>query len=182
MRKELIRKSKFLSLALRHDPSAANVTLDDNGWVEVPKLLEGAASKGIDISFEELIEIVDTNEKRRFTICQETNRIRANQGHSIAVDLELKEASPPAVLYHGTTVRNRDSILQRGLLKMKRRHVHLSTDIETARKVGARHGKILILKVDASAMQADGHVFYLSENGVWLTESVPAAYLTERVK
>lgn len=130
------------------------------------------------ISTDELIEIVDTNEKRRFSICERTNRIRANQGHSIDVDLQLKKAPPPPILYHGTTTRFRDVIEREGLQKMKRQHVHLSADIDTAQKVGMRHGKILIFEVEAQAMENDGHRFYLSENQVWLTDCVPPQYLS----
>lgn len=178
MNKELTQKSKFISLILRHKPSSANLTLDENGWADIPSLLSGAAQNGIALTRDELIEIVDTNEKRRFVICPDTDRIRANQGHSINVDLELEQATPPDPLFHGTTVRFENSILEKGLVKMKRHHVHLSADLDTARAVGSRHGKILIFKVDTQAMLRDGHDFYLSKNGVWLTDAVPANYLT----
>ena len=171
-------KSKFLSLVLRHKPSAANVTLNENGWCQVDRLLHGTQSAGVNITRQELLEIVATNEKKRFQLNDDETQIRANQGHSVSVDLGLNQMEPPAVLFHGTTVRFGEAIMHEGIQKMKRHHVHLSADIETAQKVGMRHGKVLILEVDAQRMHQDGHVFYRSENNVWLVESVPASYLT----
>jgi len=177
MRKELIRKSKLISLVLRHDPGAIGIGLDVNGWAIVADLLQKAASAGIKITYEELLEIVATNEKKRFDLDTERGRIRANQGHSIEVDVEIPEAFPPAELYHGTTMRNVDSILSQGLLKQGRQHVHLSQDISTARTVGSRHGAPVVFLVSSGNMSRKGYKFYLSKNGVWLTDKVPPEYL-----
>lgn len=177
MKEELIKKSKYLSLVLRHNPGAASIKLDPNGWVEVDVLLKGANANGVSISESELQEIIDTNEKKRFVLDESGQRIRANQGHSVKVDLELSESTPPEVLYHGTTERFRESILTDGLNKMNRHHVHLSSDIETAHKVGMRRGKVVIFTVNSKQMYLDGFTFYRSENGVWLVDEVPPQYL-----
>ncbi|MBN2164016.1 MAG: RNA 2'-phosphotransferase [Pontiellaceae bacterium] len=177
MKKELIRKSKYLSLVLRHKPEAAGISLDANGWAEVDTLLRGALVNGVNISLAELLEIVVTNEKQRFVLDEDKKRIRANQGHSVEVDLGLKECEPPALLFHGTTERFSTAILSTGLNKMQRHHVHLSADTETAHKVGMRRGKVVIFAVDAEQMRRDGFRFYQSGNGVWLADSVPAGYL-----
>jgi len=177
MRKELIRKSKLLSLVLRHDPGAIGVTLDINGWAIVEDLLRKATSAGTKITYKELLEIVATNEKKRFDLDTEHGRIRANQGHSIEVDVEIPEALPPAELYHGTAIRNIDSILSQGLLKQGRQHVHLSLDASTARTVGSRHGAPVVFRVSSGDMSRRGYTFYLSKNGVWLTDKVPPEYL-----
>ena len=179
MRKELIRKSKLLSLVLRHDPSAIGIKLDDNGWASVKDLLQKAARAGIAITRAEIDEIVLTNEKRRFDLDVNADRIRANQGHSIEVDVEIPEAVPPAELFHGSATRHAESILSQGLLKQQRQHVHLSQDISTARAVGARHGSPVIFKVMSEEMYRAGHRFYLSKNGVWLTDAVPANFLVK---
>jgi putative RNA 2'-phosphotransferase len=173
MRTELKRKSKFLSLVLRHRPEVVGLSLDANGWIAVSELLAGAERGGLSISREELVEIVETNEKRRFFLDAENDRIRANQGHSVRVDVELKPTTPPEVLYHGTAERNVDVIQREGLKPMQRQHVHLSADTETARKVGSRHGRPVIFRVAAARLHAAGTVFYRSENGVWLTDTVP---------
>jgi putative RNA 2'-phosphotransferase len=177
VRKSLISKSKFLSLVLRHKPEAIGVKMDANGWVNISELLNKAKGAGKYISKQELAEIVETNEKKRFIISEDGQRIRANQGHSIAVDVELKEAIPPEFLYHGTADRNIDAILQAGLKKQGRLHVHLSPDSKTAVKVGQRHGKPSVLRIKAKAMAADGYQFFLSKNGVWLVDNVPPQYL-----
>lgn len=179
MRKPLISKSKFLSLVLRHDPGAIDLTLDANGWADVAELLSKAASHGTAISGEELVEIVETNEKRRFDLDVTTQRIRANQGHSIEVDLQFAPTNPPEELYHGTAVQNRDSILQTGLNRRARQHVHLSPDVVTARAVGSRHGAPIIFRVASGEMSRNGFVFFQSKNGVWLTDEVPPVYLQE---
>jgi putative RNA 2'-phosphotransferase len=178
MRKELIRKSKYLSLVLRHQPSAAGIALDENGWVAVEDLLHGARNNGVQLSYDELCEIVDTNEKKRFVFDESGRRIRANQGHSVNVDLELAETTPPPMLYHGTTERFLESIQKEGLQKMNRHHVHLSADTGTAHRVGMRRGKVIILEVDAKRMNSEGFTFYQSKNGVWLVDHVPPRYLT----
>ena len=170
--------SKFLSLILRHKPEAAGITLDANGWADVDALLKGMnAKRDVPITLDAIKEVVSTNDKKRFAFNGDFSKIRANQGHSINVDVELKEARPPAVLYHGTAERRVKSIIEDGLKPQDRIHVHLSTDKETAEKVGRRHGHPAILVVQAGRMHDDGFRFYLSENGVWLTDSVPPVYI-----
>ena len=176
--RRLTRVSKYLSLHLRHRPDALGLTLAPGGWVPVDKLLRAAARHGFTISRDELRQVVAENDKQRFAFDERGTRIRANQGHSVEVDLELEELAPPAVLYHGTGHRAVSAIFAEGLRKMERHHVHLSADQQTAVKVGSRHGRPVVFAVDAEAMARDGHVFYRSANGVWLTDSVPAAYLT----
>ena len=141
-------------------------------------LLDAARGQGFPISDDELVEVVETNDKRRFSFDEVGDLIRANQGHSVLVDLQLEEATPPEVLFHGTVERFPPSILEVGLVQGNRHHVHLSKDVETARKVGARRGKPVILKVDARTMNQDGHKFFVSANGVWLTDAVPPSRLT----
>lgn len=175
--KRLIRISKFLSKYLRHAPHEIGLELDTGGWVAVDDLIAASVRAGFHYTRAELDEVVATNSKQRFSFDESGTRIRANQGHSVEVDLELPPATPPDVLYHGTAEKNVDAILESGLVRMKRHHVHLSRDVETARAVGSRHGRPVVLEVDAAAMTAAGHVFYLSENKVWLTDEVPARFL-----
>ncbi len=172
-----IRTSKFLSLVLRHKPEVIGITMDENGWVEVDELLQKMASKGKAINFEELQYIVANNNKKRFTFNEDQSLIRANQGHSIDINLALKPKSPPNILYHGTATRFLESIQQTGLEKRSRQHVHLSADKATAAMVGKRHGKLVILEIKATEMQKDGFDFFCSKNGVWLTDKVPVPYL-----
>lgn len=169
--------SVFISLVLRHKPEAANIQLDEHGWAEVDALIEGIRKTGRRIDIDTLKEIVRTDGKQRYSFNEDCTLIRANQGHSVSVDVELKEAKPPEILYHGTAERFMESIRQEGLRSMSRLYVHLSKDEATALKVGARHGKPVVLKVNAGKMQQDGFRFFLSENGVWLTDKVPASYL-----
>lgn len=177
MNKNNIKKiSKFLSLILRHKPETINLKLDENGWADVDELI--AKSKNIKLTKELINEVVRDDDKQRFII--EENKIRANQGHSIEVDLELKAVTPPDILYHGTATRFLDSIMQTGLSKQARQHVHLSQELETATAVGKRHGKLVILEVDAKKMFDEGFEFYLSENGVWLTDVVGVRFLKEK--
>ncbi len=171
------RVSKFLSLVLRHDPARIGVVLDRAGWTDVTALLEACAAHGVAITRDELAQIVATSDKQRFALSPDGTRIRANQGHSLDVDLELAPAVPPDVLYHGTIERVVESIRARGLDKGERHHVHLSADAETARAVGARRGKPIVLTVRAKEMVAAGHAFFRSANGVWLVESVPPEFL-----
>ena len=171
------RTSKFLSLVLRHNPDIISIVLDQNGWVEVDELIKKLRNKNIFITYSELKQIVETNNKQRFAFNIDGKKIRANQGHSIEVDLEYKEIKPPAILYHGTANKNIDSILLNGINKMKRNHVHLSQDIITARQVGTRHGDPIILEINAEEMDKNGIVFYLSVNNVWLTEFVAVEYI-----
>ena len=153
------------------------MTLDENGWVDVDVLLAAIAAHNRSLTREELDEIVATNNKKRFAFSEDGKRIRARQGHSLSVDLGLQPQTPPSILYHGTAVGFLPSIQENGLQKMNRQHVHLSDTKETAHNVGSRHGKPAILRVDAKAMETAGYSFFLSENGVWLTDEVPSQYL-----
>lgn len=178
MRDKLVETSKFLSYVLRHEPGAIGVALDSEGWLAIPALIEGAARAGRRLDRALIEAVVAGNDKKRFALSDDGQRIRAVQGHSSAgVALTHREAAPPPVLYHGTATRFLDAILREGLRPGARHHVHLSADEETARKVGSRHGKPVVLRVDAAAMQAQGLRFYLSGNGVWLTAEVPARHL-----
>lgn len=169
--------SKFLSLVLRHKPEAANITVDEHGWASISDLINNNKNPRNKFTREIIEEIVKTDEKQRYSISPDGNFIRANQGHSFKVDLELKPQVPPPILYHGTATRFIDSIFKEGLKPMSRLQVHLSKDIETARKVGARHGKAAIIEIDTAKMQNAGYVFYISENGVWLTDKVPPEFM-----
>ena len=179
MNKRLVTVSKYLSKYLRHAPHELGLTLQPGGWVPVDDLLNAAEKHGFPITYDELVDCVETNDKQRFAFDETGDLIRANQGHSVEVDLQLEEREPPETLYHGTVERFLPSILKEGLVRGKRHHVHLSKDVETARKVGARRGKPVILKVDAGRMHRDGHKFLLSANGVWLTDAVPPSYLSK---
>ena len=178
MEKQLKEISKLMSLVLRHQPDYINIQLDENGWANVEELIQKINAKGITVDLETLQTVVADNDKKRFVFNENKTMIRAQQGHSIDVELELKEMLPPDILYHGTGQRSIESILKEGLNKQQRHHVHLSLQIETAKAVGARHGKPVILSVDAKAMAADGFVFYLSGNNVWLVDSVPVQYIS----
>jgi putative RNA 2'-phosphotransferase len=177
--KQATRLSKFLSLHLRHQPAAIGLRLQAGGWVGVDELLAACASHGVPISREVLAELVAGSDKQRFAFDETGARIRAQQGHSVEVDLQLLPAVPPAVLYHGTAPAALPAIRREGLQKMSRHHVHLSPDEETARRVGARRGRPVILAVDAAGLHAAGGVFYESGNGVWLVDAVPPQYLRE---
>jgi putative RNA 2'-phosphotransferase len=172
------RASKLLSLVLRHDPALIGVTLDRAGWVDVQVLLDALAHHGRPMSAEQLARVVRTSDKQRFALDDSNRRIRANQGHSVEVDLGLPASTPPGRLFHGTPLRNIDAILSEGLLPGRRHAVHLSSDVETAQRVGARRGSSVVLVVDAEAMHADGHSFTVSANGVWLVRAVPARYVS----
>jgi putative RNA 2'-phosphotransferase len=172
------RRSKFLSLILRHQPEKIGLELDPSGWADIDLLLQKAAAHGRAMSRQQLDAIVADCDKQRFALSEDGQRIRANQGHSLAaVDLALTPAMPPATLFHGTASRFIDSIRASGLTPGSRNHVHLSLELDTASKVGLRHGKLVILSVRAGAMAAQGHTFYVSENGVWLTAAVPAEFI-----
>lgn len=165
--------SKFLSLILRHKPETIGIKLDKNGWADVSEIL-----RGMKIDFATLETVVRENDKQRFAFNDDKTKIRANQGHSISVDVQPDEKIPPAVLYHGTIERNVNSIAAKGLLKMNRLQVHLSGDVETAKKVAARRaGTAVIYEILAESMYNDGYKFFQSKNGVWLTEHVPPKYL-----
>jgi putative RNA 2'-phosphotransferase len=173
-----VRVSKYLSLHLRHHPERLGLTLAAGGWVPVDQLLDACARDGFPITREELQHVVATNDKQRFALDETGTLIRASQGHSTQVDLELEPVEPPALLYHGTTADTVAAIQSGGLKKMARHHVHLSADVATARKVGSRHGRPVVFVVDAPALSRDGHLFYCSANGVWLVDSVPPQYLS----
>jgi putative RNA 2'-phosphotransferase len=175
--KELKHISKFLSLVLRHKPEEIGISMDAEGWVDVDELIEKCNARRMSLDWDILEEVVFTNDKQRFTFNEDSTKIRANQGHTVEVDLKLDAAEPLEFLYHGTVQKFIDEIKAHGLQKMQRQHVHLSKDLETAIKVGSRRGKPIILKVKASDMHKDGHAFYVSKNGVWLCEQVPAQYI-----
>ncbi|HNL85482.1 MAG TPA: RNA 2'-phosphotransferase [Chitinophagales bacterium] len=171
--------SKFLSLVLRHMPDTISLNLDENGWADISELIEKCNNHNVLLNIQLLEEIVTTNDKQRFAFNDDKSKIRANQGHSITVELDLEDKMPPEILYHGTAERFLGSILKNGILKQSRQQVHLSANIDTAKKVGARHGKPVVLTVKASAMYNAGHKFYLSQNGVWLTDFVHPEFLIE---
>lgn len=173
----LTKLSKYLSLILRHNPEAAGITLDEHGWAKVDELIKGIAKENTEFNMEILEEIVRTDSKQRYSFNEDKTLIRANQGHSVPVDVELEEAAPPEVLFHGTGEKFVQSINSGGLVPKSRLYVHLSKDRETAYNVGKRHGKPYIYKVLSGEMYRDGYKFYLSKNGVWLTKSVPVKYL-----
>jgi len=177
MEKSLVRVSKFVSLVLRHDPGRIGLRVDDAGWADVGELIAGARAAGVEMDRATLERVVAENEKKRFAFSDDGTRIRASQGHSIGVDLGLEPVEPPQVLYHGTATRSVDSIRRSGLHSASRTHVHLSADVETARSVGQRHGRPAILAIAAGRMHRDGHAFYRSANGVWLTDAVPVEYI-----
>ena len=177
MRPELAKISKFLSFILRHDPGSIGLALDGGGWADIDQLLQAAARHNQPITRDQLEDAVFTNDKARFALDRENNRIRARQGHSIDVDLSLQQTRPPDRLFHGTVEKFLASIRTGGLRPGKRQHVHLSPTVEATRTVGARHGEPIILIVDSGAMARVGFPFYLSENGVWLTGHVPPAFI-----
>jgi len=171
--------SKFLSYVLRHHPELIDLNLDENGWANVDELITKSKNDSQGFTFEELDEIVETNDKKRFIFNEDKTRIRANQGHSVDINLALIPQHPPEFLYHGTAQSNIESILEKGIEKRSRQHVHLSQDKETATKVGMRHGKPIILIINTGKMFEDGLKFYLSENNVWLTDFVDATYILQ---
>ncbi|MFM7405698.1 MAG: RNA 2'-phosphotransferase [Cuspidothrix sp.] len=173
----LIKISKFLSKHLRHQPDAIGIKLGAGGWVAVDELLTACAKNGFYMTYEELEIVVNSSDKQRFAFDDTGNLIRANQGHSIEIDLQLQVMIPPDILYHGTGIKSVDAILKRGLHKMSRHHVHLSADMDTAKSVGMRHGKPVIFAINTPKMVADGYIFYCSANGVWLVDHVPYQYL-----
>ncbi|MDO4408985.1 MAG: RNA 2'-phosphotransferase [Eubacteriales bacterium] len=177
--KKNVTLGKFISKILRHEPGLIGIRVDEHGWADVEELIAGIQAAGHpEFDMAALEEIVETNNKQRYSFSSDKRLIRANQGHSIPVDVELPATSPPDTLWHGTADRFVPSIMEKGILRMSRLYVHLSPDEETARIVGRRHGRPVILRVDAGQMEADGYVFYLSANGVWLTTEVPVKYIT----
>lgn len=176
----LTKISKFISLVLRHKPEEAHITLDRYGWADAQLLVEGVAARYPGFTFADLEEIVRTDEKGRYSFSDDRTKIRANQGHSILVDLGLEAVEPPKYLYHGTTWKYVGPIDRDGLIPKSRQYVHLSEDVETAIKVGKRHGDPVIYLIDSGKMYEHGFIFYRSENGVWLTENVPVEFLTKQ--
>ena len=174
-----VKLGRFLSLVLRHEPGAAGITLDENGWADVEELLAGVRRTGRQIDMDTLERIVRENNKQRYSFNEDHTKIRANQGHSIRVDVELKEAEPPQYLFHGTASRFLPAIRREGIRKMDRQYVHLSDDFQTAVEVGRRHGAPVVVTVNAAAMTRDGVTFYLSANGVWQCEYVAPKYFIE---
>ncbi len=172
----LTETSRYIALILRHKPETIDIKLDEHGWARVDELIKGV-SKTHPLTMEMLEKIVEIDDKQRFAFNDDRTLIRANQGHSVSVDVELKDMIPSKILYHGTAEKYVESIDQYGLISKSRLYVHLSETIETATKVGARHGKPVIYTVDTEKMTADGYKFYLSANGIWLTKCVPIAYL-----
>lgn len=168
--------SKFIALILRHKPESIGIRLDEHGWANVDELVDGIAKTQV-FDREMLEDIVRTDEKQRYSFNEDKTLIRANQGHSIPVDVELKKKTPPNILWHGTGEKYTASIETKGLIPKSRLYVHLSEDTDTARKVGSRHGKLVIYEAAAGAMQTDGYDFFQSVNGVWLTKHVPVKYL-----
>lgn len=175
----LTNLSRYLSLILRHKPEVIGITLDEHGWANVNDLIAGIAKNNPGFNIDILEEIVRTDNKQRYSFNPDKTLIRANQGHSIPVDVELPETEPPELLFHGTGEKYVSSILQQGLIPKSRLYVHLSKDIDTATKVGKRHGKEVIFQVATGQMYRDGYKFYLSVNGVWLTKEVPVKYLQQ---
>lgn len=177
MKNDLKHISKFMSLVLRHQPEKIGLVLDENGWAQTQDLINKLNANGAAVDFAMIEVVVATNDKKRFAFNADKTKIRANQGHSIDIELNLQPAQPPDILYHGTADRFVESILKSGLEKRSRQHVHLSANEETSKAVGGRHGKPVILSIKAGEMVKDGYTFFLSENKVWLTDEVPRQYI-----
>ena len=176
--KRLKNTSKFISLILRHMPEVIGITLDEHGWADVRELIDGVnRAEGHFLDQDILEEIVRTDEKQRYSFNEDRTMIRANQGHSIQVDVELEQKTPPDILWHGTGEKYTSSIAAQGLIPKSRLYVHLSSDMETAKKVGSRHGKPVVYEIDCKKMTEDGYLFFRSANNVWLTKAVPVKYL-----
>ena len=177
MTKDLTKTSKFLSLVLRHKPEEVGLVLDGQGWADIGELIEKAGKHGMALTREVIARVVETSDKQRFALDQSGQRIRANQGHSVDIDLGLVPSEPPPVLFHGTGDKSVAAIRVEGLKAGQRQHVHLSPDEDTAIRVGRRHGRPAVLRIAAGRMRESGHVFFLSTNGVWLTEAVPIEFI-----
>jgi len=178
-KKELVKLSKTISYLLRHHPEAINIKLDDSGWAKVHEFIENFNNhyKRIKLNFEKLKQVVEKNDKKRFSFNENKTKIRANYGHSINIKLGYKPAKPPEYLYHGTVKRNLKSIKEQGLIKKDRNYVHLSFDYDSAYKVGVRYGRPIVLKINTKKMYSVGYKFFLSESGIWLTEHIPPQYI-----
>jgi putative RNA 2'-phosphotransferase len=177
MTQDLIKASKYMSLVLRHKPEQIGLVLDRQGWADIGELIEKAGTRGVALTREVIREVVATSDKQRFAIDATGKRIRANQGHSVDIDLGLAPAEPPPVLFHGTAETTIPAIRAEGLKAGQRQHVHLSPDEDTAIRVGRRHGRPAVLRIAAGRMRESGHAFFLSTNGVWLTEAVPMEFI-----
>ena len=178
MSNNITKTSKFLSLILRHKPETIGLTLDESGWASIDHIINLSQKKTQEINLALIRQVVATNDKQRFAISDDGLFIRANQGHSLSIDLKLEAIEPPDILFHGTATRFIDSISEKGLIKRKRQHVHLSATQNTATVVGQRHGKPIILIVSAKLMYEQGYEFFQSKNGVWLTDHVPIEFIT----
>lgn len=172
----LTKIGRYISLILRHKPDVIGITLDKHGWANVDELIKGV-NKSRKLTMEMLEEIVATDDKQRYSFNEDKTKIRANQGHSIDVDVELEEVQPPEYLWHGTGRKYVDSIMKDGLISKSRLYVHLSDNYNTAINVGVRHGEPVVLCIWAGDMYRDGYKFYRSKNGVWLVKHVPVEYL-----
>lgn len=179
--KEDMRISKFMSLILRHKPEEIELKLDEYGYIKTSDLMNGLNRKGYKVTILDIERIVDEDNKQRYSFNHDKSKIKANQGHSIKVNLELQSKEPPKVLYHGTATRFSECICKEGIKKQSRQYVHLSADVETAEKVGKRHGELVVFKIDSAQMYKDGYKFFLSENKVWLTDYVPIKYLRKEL-
>lgn len=176
---DLVRISRYISMLLRHKPEEAGLVIDQHGYVKTTELIKSVKNKFPEFNRDMLVTIVDTDDKQRYSFKDHKKYIRANQGHSIKVDLELVAVPPPSLLFHGTSEKYLDSIIQEGIVPKSRQYVHLSKDVDTAYSVGIRHGsKTIILVVNAEQMHNDGYEFFISDNGVWLTDAVPTGYFT----
>jgi putative RNA 2'-phosphotransferase len=177
MTQDLVRASKFMSLVLRHKPEEIGLALDAQGWADIGELIERAGTHGMALTREVIAEVVASSDKQRFALDRTGHRIRANQGHSVDIDLGLAPTQPPPVLFHGTAGTSVAAIRAEGLQSRARQHVHLSPDEDTAIKVGSRHGRPVVLRIAAARMHEQDHAFFLSTNGVWLTDSVPVQFI-----
>lgn len=175
--RQLVKTSRFLSLVLRHRPEKVGITLDGSGWVKVDILLAAISQNSGPLTREQLSQVVEQNDKKRFEFSPDGTQIRASQGHSVNVNLGYESAEPPEILLHGTVPQFLDSIRKTGLNKGKRHHVHLHQDRAVATQVGQRRGKAVILTILAGSMREAGHEFFRSTNGVWLTDHVPPEFL-----
>lgn len=182
MNKQLNELSKFLSYVLRHEPQAIGLVLDSEGWADIEALIAGANQSGKTLTRELLQHVVDTSDKKRFSLSEDGLRIRAAQGHSTeSVAIQYPEKIPPEFLYHGTASRYLESIKKEGLKPGERHYVHLSEDEQTAIAVGQRYGKPVVLKIEALRMHQQGFKFFQAENGVWLVDAVPTTHLISPV-
>ena len=174
---ETKRLSKFLSLILRHQPEKVGITLDENGWVEIATLLDGICKSGRNVTRRQLEQVVKSNDKQRFSISDDNQRIRAKQGHSVAVELGYQPTKPPKTLCHGTPIKYMELIRQGGLKKMQRHHVHMHADDKLAKEVGGRRGQPVLLIIRSLEMHEEGYEFFVTNNEVWLTDHVPPQYI-----